>query len=81
MASLSIRDLDDDVRDRLRLRAARHGRSMEAEVRAILVAAVEEDRPARGLVGTLRDRIVAEGGVDLPLPPRAVPTRDAPVFE
>jgi len=78
MASLSIRDLDDDVRDRLRIRAARHGRSMEAEVRAILTAAVAETRPARGLVGTLRDRIVAEGGVDLDLPPRAVPPRDIP---
>ena len=42
MAALSIRDLDDEVRDRLRARAARNGRSMEAEVRAILAAAVRE---------------------------------------
>ncbi|MCC6831562.1 MAG: Arc family DNA-binding protein [Thermoleophilia bacterium] len=80
MASLSIRDLDDAVRDRLRLRAAGHGRSMEAEVRAILTAAVEAVEPVRGLVGTLRDRVVAEGVVDLPLPPRAVPPRDIPPF-
>ncbi len=40
MATLTIRGLDDDVRDRLRLRAATHGRSMEAEVRSILAEAV-----------------------------------------
>jgi plasmid stability protein len=33
MATISVRDLDDNVRDRLRVRAARHGRSMEAEIR------------------------------------------------
>jgi len=41
MAVMTIRDLDDEVRDRLRVRAAQHGRSMEAEVRAILAAAVD----------------------------------------
>jgi len=40
IATLTIRDLPDDVRDRLRVRAAQHGRSMESEVRAILLAAV-----------------------------------------
>lgn len=39
MASLTIRNLPDDVRERLRLRAARAGRSMEAEIRAILTEA------------------------------------------
>ena len=39
MASLTIRNLPDDVRARLRLRAARSGRSMEAEIRAILTEA------------------------------------------
>ena len=41
MAVMTIRNLDDEVRDKLRVRAAQHGRSMEAEVRAILAAAVE----------------------------------------
>lgn len=41
MAILTIRSLDDQVRDKLRVRAAQHGRSMEAEVRAILAEAVE----------------------------------------
>ena len=40
MADLSIRGLDDEVRERIRLRAARHGRSMEAEIRVILTDAV-----------------------------------------
>jgi len=40
VAALSIRDLDDRVRERLRVRAAQHGRSMEAEIRAILTDAV-----------------------------------------
>ncbi len=44
MAALTIRNLPDDVRDRLRLRAARSGRSMEAEVRDILTRASLEPR-------------------------------------
>lgn len=44
MAGITIRDLDRDVKERLRRRAAAHGRSMEAEARDILAAAV---RPTR----------------------------------
>ena len=36
MASITIRNLDDDVKRRLRIRAAEHGRSMEEEAREIL---------------------------------------------
>lgn len=43
VATLTIRNLPDDVRDRLRLRAAQNGRSMEAEVRQALAEAVEAD--------------------------------------
>lgn len=42
MATLTIRNLSDEVRNRLRVRAARHGRSMEAEAREVLAAAVSE---------------------------------------
>ena len=42
MATLTIRDLPDDVRDKLRVRAARNGRSMEAEVRASLASLVAD---------------------------------------
>jgi antitoxin FitA len=49
MSALSIRNLDDRVKERLRVRAARHGRSMEAEVRSILTEAVAEPGEAPGL--------------------------------
>jgi len=45
MAVLNIRNLPDEIRDRLRIRAARAGRSMEAEARAILTQSCLEDRP------------------------------------
>ena len=47
MAQLVVRNLDDDVKDRLRRRAALRGRSMEEEVRAILRAAAAQDDPTR----------------------------------
>ena len=77
MAALSIRDLDDDVRDRLRVRAARNGRSMEAEARAILADAVREPGESEGLFATLIERFAELGGVDLELPPRATRPRAA----
>jgi antitoxin FitA len=77
MAAISVRNLDDRVRDRLRIRAARHGRSMEAEIRSILEAAVTEPGEADGLFQVLLDRFAANGGVDLELPPRTTPVRAA----
>ena len=77
MAAMSIRDLDDEVRDRLRVRAAANGRSMEAEARAILTAAVSEPTDQRGLFVTLIDSFRELGGVDLDLPPRNAPARAA----
>ena len=44
MASLTIRNLDNDLKARLRLRAARHGRSMEAEARTILSQTLNRSR-------------------------------------
>lgn len=77
MAAVSIRGLDEQVRERLRIRAARHGRSMEAEIRAILIAAVAEPRTSEGLFTALLDRFGAIGGVELALPPRSAPARAA----
>lgn len=77
MAAISIRDLDDEVRERLRIRAAANGRSMEAEVRAILTDAVRSRDDTHGLLATLLDRIGEIGGVDLDLPRRATPPRPA----
>lgn len=70
MAALNIRNLDDTVKRRLQVRAARHGRSMEAEVRAILTEAVSEPEESAGLFTTLLERFGALGGVDLDVPGR-----------
>ncbi len=77
MAALSIRDLDDEVRERLRMRAAQNGRSMEAEIRVILAHAVHVSDEAPGLFDTLIDRMAELGGVELDLPVRTEPPRAA----
>jgi plasmid stability protein len=77
LSAMSIRNIDDRVKERLRVRAARHGRSMEAEVRAILTDAVTEPGEASGLAETILDRFGELGGVDLDLPPRAAQARAA----
>jgi len=71
MAAVSIRNLDDTVRERLRMRAAAHGRSMEAEMRAILIDAVREPHDDEDLLEALATRFGELGGVDLDLPPRS----------
>lgn len=70
MASITIRNLDDDLKLRLRIRAAEHGHSMEEEVRDILRKVVAETAPPRNLAAAIRSRVAALGGVDLALPPR-----------
>lgn len=81
MASITIRNLDDPLKSRLRLRAARHGRSMEEEVRAILRAALSADSQAPAdMVEAIRRRFEAVGGVDLPTLPRD-PLREPPGFD
>ena len=82
MASLTIRKLAPSVKERLRVRAAEHGRSMEAEARGILQTVLEGS--AQPLEGNLYERIRARfeplGGVELDLPPRG-PGREPPHFE
>lgn len=71
MAAISVRDLDEDVASRLKVRAARHGRSMEAEVRAILTEAVAAGEDEQfNLAQAIREGFAAIGVVDLKLPPR-----------
>jgi plasmid stability protein len=77
VAALSIRNLDDHVKERLRMRAAAHGRSMESEIRAILAGAVSEPEASGGLFAALLDRVGEMGGVDLDLPARSTPARSA----
>jgi plasmid stability protein len=75
LSALRIRNLDDRVKDRLRVRAARYGRSMEAEVRAMLTDAVTEPGEEPGLFGALLDRFGELGGVDLDIPARVTQAR------
>jgi antitoxin FitA len=65
MASLTIRNLDPAVKERLSVRAARHGHSMEAEVRRILQSTLRVT-PARemNLAEKIRGRFAALGGAD-----------------
>ena len=71
MATITIRNLDDDVKTRLRVRAAKHHRSMEEEVRVILRAAVNAERAGpRNLAEFTRECFAPLGGVELELPPR-----------
>lgn len=77
VSAVSIRNLDDRVKERLRMRAAQHGRSMEAEMRAILTDAVSEPGEDVGLFQALLDRFGQLGGADLDLPVRATRPRAA----
>ncbi|MDE0160147.1 MAG: hypothetical protein OXL98_00285 [Acidimicrobiaceae bacterium] len=70
MASITVRNLDDEVKARLRVRAAGHGRSMEEEARAILREAVERDPGPVDLVAAIRGRFAPLGGIELELPER-----------
>jgi len=67
MASLSVRKIDDNLYERLRIRAAHHGVSMEEEVRRILKRAVSA--PER--LGDLAMEYFGDNGVELDLPHRA----------
>jgi antitoxin FitA len=77
MAVMTIRNLDDEVREKLRIRAAQHGRSMEAEVRAILTDAVASPIE-RTLADVLADLVEAGRGGDFEIPDRVrrAPVRD-----
>lgn len=81
MASLNIRQLEPALKERLRVRAAQHGRSMEAEARAILKEALAAPPPMTGaeLLESIRRRFAPLGGVELELPPRG-PWREPPDF-
>ncbi len=70
MAAITVRNLDDHVKQRLRIRAAEHGRSMEAEVRAIILDAVGEEEEPEDFFTRLHEAFAAIGGVELDLPER-----------
>jgi plasmid stability protein len=71
MATITIRQLDEKTKSRLRVRAAHHGRSMEEEAREILRSALTASSPAKGnLAETIHRRFAALGGLEFKLPRR-----------
>lgn len=71
MASMTIRNIDESIKARLRIRAATHGKSMEDEARDILRAALSVDGARSGLFKSIRTRLkAAGGGVVIDIPPR-----------
>lgn len=80
MATMTIRNLDDELKSRLRMRAARHGQSMEEEARSILRSVLQaEPLSGQSLVDGIREMVAPYGGVELELPER-VPMREPPDF-
>ena len=70
MASITIRNLDERLKDRLRICAATNGRSMEEEVREILrIILTQETQPSSDLATAIHSRF-KKIGADIPLPPR-----------
>ena len=72
MASLTIRQLDDDIKSKLRMLAAQNGRSMEAEARAILAAVFADKTDSGEGIASKIQRIVSQyGAIDLQQPERS----------
>jgi plasmid stability protein len=77
MASITIRNLDEDLKQRLRVRAAEHGRSMEEEVRDILRRVTGDSASPRDLAAAIRARVAPEVRANLELAARE-PMREPP---
>jgi antitoxin FitA len=79
-ATLTIRGLDPETHARLRIEAARHGRSMEAEVRAILQERLTPRNSDRGLGSKIHERFAGLDG-ELQVPGRVNEPPRAAVFD
>jgi antitoxin FitA len=75
MAAITIRNLDDSVKTRLRIQAASHNRSMEEEARLILGEALHDIDEKRGLGTLIHKRFMMEGGMELQSVQRKQPAR------
>ena len=81
MASITVRNLEDGLKHRLRIRAAENGRSMEEEARDILRMALNHQQPEQvNLASAIRARFAPLDGVELEIPPRS-PMRKPPRFD
>jgi plasmid stability protein len=83
MTTLTIRNVDPELKEELRVRAARHGRSMEAELRHILKEALGtgKRRPEPNLAEAIRRRFLPLGDTDEIEPHPPVPVGEPPQFE
>ncbi len=78
MASITIRNLGERIKSKLRIRAAHNDRSMEEEARTILCTALTREPPkVTNLADSIRGRFEPLGGIELELPPRE-PVREPP---
>jgi plasmid stability protein len=68
MAQLIVRNLEEDVKTRLRQRASRHGRSVEEEVRDILRNATKGEGKRRGGIGSAMSRLFRDIGLRQDIP-------------
>ena len=70
MAALTIRNIDDEVKNRLRLQAAQHGCSMEQEVREILLRAVSQKPNKQPFAQRIQKHFASLELDSLPIPKR-----------
>ena len=77
MAAITIRNLDESIKTRLRIRAASHDRSMEEEARAILREALQVGAAGHRLGALIHRRFMAAGGAELHVPERKQRPRKA----
>jgi plasmid stability protein len=71
MASITIRQLEESTKRKLRMRAATHGRSMEQEAREILKSAlIQPEEQPKDLGKAIRELFAPYGGVELKIPRR-----------
>lgn len=73
MTALTIRNFDETLKRKLKVRAAEHGRSMEAEIVSILERELSKPAAPKNIGKAIRDRLSKHGlaGIDLALPPRS----------
>lgn len=81
MASITVRNFDDSLKERLRVRAAMRGHSMEAEVRHILSEVLNDAGEAESVGALFRRHFGTDNGVDLtPYLPEREMGREPPDF-
>jgi plasmid stability protein len=80
MAAITIRDLSNETKERLRVQAAEHGRSMEAEARALIDAGTAKPARAKNFGVAFLELGKEFGGIELELPSREDPFKRPTVF-